>query len=87
MTGEVSAHPEQVRRVEWIPGGVPDNRQVTERAPHSDGFQQGLLALASIAPPPTPLIWHTAYFASVGVSWLVVVGQSMWLSTTSANDN
>ena len=68
-------------------GRGPDNRKVTERDPHSDGFQQRLLALASIAPPPTPLIWHTAYFASVGVSSLVVVGQSMWSSTTSANDN
>lgn len=35
---------------------------------------------------PTPLIWHTAYFASVGVSWLVVVGQGVWQKSTS-NDS
>ena len=34
---------------------------------------------------PTPLIWYTAYFASVGVSWLVIVGQSMLLKTTNSN--
>ncbi len=27
---------------------------------------------------PTPLIWHTTYFAVVGVSWLVIVGQGVW---------
>ena len=30
--GKVSAHPEQGRRVEWIPGGGPDDRQVTQRS-------------------------------------------------------
>ncbi len=27
---------------------------------------------------PTPLIWHTAYFGVVGVSWLVIVAQGVW---------
>ncbi len=27
---------------------------------------------------PTPLIWHTTYFAIVGVSWLVMVAQSYY---------
>ena len=30
--GQVSAHPEQGRRVEWIPVGGPDDRQVTQRS-------------------------------------------------------
>ena len=32
---------------------------------------------------PTPLIWHVTYFAIVGVSWLVIVGQGYWASATS----
>ena len=32
---------------------------------------------------PTPLIWHVTYFAIVGVSWLVIVGQAYWASATS----
>ena len=32
---------------------------------------------------PTPLFWHTAYFAAVGVSWLVIVGQSVYDKLTS----
>ncbi len=27
---------------------------------------------------PSPLIWHTTYFGIVGVSWLVMVGQSYY---------
>jgi hypothetical protein len=27
---------------------------------------------------PEPLIWHASYFAIVGVSWLVIVGQGVW---------
>ena len=27
---------------------------------------------------PEPLIWHATYFAIVGVSWLVIVGQGVW---------
>ena len=36
---------------------------------------------------PTPLIWHTAYFGVVGVSWLVIVGQSMWMRAAGGSDN
>ena len=36
---------------------------------------------------PTPLIWHTAYFGVVGVSWLVIVGQSMWMRSAGGSDN
>ncbi len=31
---------------------------------------------------PTPLIWHTTYFGVVGVSWLVIIAQGMWASST-----
>ena len=36
---------------------------------------------------PTPLIWHTAYFGVVGVSWLVIVGQSMWMRAAGGSDD
>ena len=36
---------------------------------------------------PTPLIWHTTYFGVVGVSWLVIVGQSMWMRAAGGSDN
>ena len=36
---------------------------------------------------PTPLIWHTTYFGVVGVSWLVIVGQSMWMRSAGGSDN
>ncbi len=36
---------------------------------------------------PTPLIWHTTYFGVVGVSWLVIVGQSMWTRATGGDSN
>ena len=29
---------------------------------------------------PTPLAWHMVYFAAVGVSWIVIVGQGAWAS-------
>ena len=28
---------------------------------------------------PEPLIWHATYFGVVGVSWLVIVGQGVWM--------
>ena len=31
---------------------------------------------------PTPLVWHTTYFGVVGVSWLVIVAQGMWMRAT-----
>ena len=31
------------------------------------------------ASSPTPLVWHTTYFGVVGVSWLVIVAQGMWM--------
>ena len=34
---------------------------------------------------PTPLIWHTLYFAAVGVSWIVIVSQGTWAN--SAQDD
>ena len=34
---------------------------------------------------PTPLIWHATYFGIVGVSWLVIVGQGVWMN--SAGDD
>ena len=34
---------------------------------------------------PTPLIWHTTYFGVVGVSWLVIIAQGMWASSTGDN--
>ena len=36
---------------------------------------------------PDALFSHTAYFASVGVSWLVVVGQSVWMRSTGNGDS
>ena len=36
---------------------------------------------------PTPLIWHTAYFGVVGVSWLVIVGQSVWMRASGNGDS
>ena len=35
---------------------------------------------------PTPLIWHTTYFGIVGVSWLVIVGQSVWERTAGSDE-
>ena len=34
------------------------------------------------ASSPTPLVWHTTYFGVVGVSWLVIVAQGMWMRAT-----
>ena len=31
---------------------------------------------------PTPLVWHATYFGVVGVSWLVIVAQGMWMRAT-----
>ena len=36
---------------------------------------------------PDALFWHTAYFASVGVSWLVVVGQATWMKASGNGDS
>ena len=36
---------------------------------------------------PDALFSHTAYFASAGVSWLVIVGQSMWMRSTGNGDS
>ena len=36
---------------------------------------------------PDALFWHTAYFASVGVSWLVVVSQGMWARSSGSDDS
>ena len=35
---------------------------------------------------PTPLVWHTTYFGVVGVSWLVIVAQGMWMRATGDSD-
>ena len=36
---------------------------------------------------PTPLIWHTTYFGVVGVSWLVIVGQGVWMRGSGGGDS
>ena len=36
---------------------------------------------------PDALFSHTAYFASVGVSWLVIVGQSVWMRASGNGDS
>ena len=36
---------------------------------------------------PDVLFSHTAYFASVGVSWLVIVGQSMWMRSNGNGES
>ena len=35
---------------------------------------------------PTPLVWHATYFGVVGVSWLVIVAQGMWMRATGDSD-
>lgn len=35
---------------------------------------------------PTPLIWHTTYFGIVGVSWLVIVAQGVWMNVSEESD-
>ncbi len=36
---------------------------------------------------PDALFSHTAYFASAGVSWLVIVGQSVWMRASGNGDS
>ena len=36
---------------------------------------------------PTPLIWHTTYFGVVGVSWLVIIGQGMWMRASGGDSS
>ena len=35
---------------------------------------------------PTPLIWHVTYFAIVGVSWVVIVGQGVYANLIDGDD-
>ncbi len=36
---------------------------------------------------PTPLIWHATYFGVVGISWLVIVGQGVWMRDMDGTDS
>ena len=38
-------------------------------------------------PPDAVLSGTPAYFGVVGVSWLVIVGQSMWMRAAGGSDN